>query len=82
MAKPLPTGCTKDSSDISWETFNFLLEKVDFEDTISHLYIADIEFEKKKKTQQKRNQPIIKFTHQLLKNKKLLILVKDRYFNY
>ena len=89
MAKLLPTGCTKDNSDISWETFNFLLEKVDFEDTISHLYIVDIEFDsnnnnnnKKKKMPQKRNQPIIKFTHQLLKNKKLLILVKDRYFNY
>ena len=54
MAKSLPTGCTKGNSDISWETFNFLLEKVDFEDTIS----------------------------QLLKNKKLLILVKDWYFNY
>ena len=49
MAKPLPTGCTKGNSDISWETFNFLLEKVDFEDTISHLYIAGIEFDKKKK---------------------------------
>ena len=72
MAKPLPTGCTKGNSDISWETFNFLLEKVGFEDTISHLYIAGIEFDKKKK----------KITHQLLKNKKLLILVKDWYFNY
>ena len=26
MTKPLPTGCIKDKSDISWETFNFLLE--------------------------------------------------------
>ena len=23
MTKPLPTGCIKDNSDISWETFNF-----------------------------------------------------------
>ena len=28
MTKPLPTGCIKDSNDISWETFNTLLEKV------------------------------------------------------
>ena len=35
----------KRQSDISWETFNFLLEKVAVEDTIGHLYIADIEFD-------------------------------------
>ena len=40
MTKPLPAGCIKDSSDISWETFNFLLEKGDFEDAIGHLYIS------------------------------------------
>ena len=28
MTKPLPTGCIKDNDDVSWETFNFLLEKV------------------------------------------------------
>ena len=39
MTKPLPTGCIKDNDDISWETFNFLLEKVSFADTIRHLYI-------------------------------------------
>ena len=30
MTKPLPAGCIKDNSDISWETFNFLVKKVDF----------------------------------------------------
>ena len=50
MTKPLPTGCIKDNSDVSWETFNFLLEKVDFEDTIGHLYIVDIEFDIKNAT--------------------------------
>ena len=45
MTKPLLTGCIKDNSDISQETFNFLLEKVDFEDTIGHLYIVDIELD-------------------------------------
>ena len=28
MTKPLPTGCIKDNKDLSWETFNFLLEIV------------------------------------------------------
>ena len=51
MTKPLPTGCIKDNDDISWKTFNFLLEKVSFEDTIGHLYIADIEFDIKNATQ-------------------------------
>ena len=50
MAKPLPTGCIKDSDNISWETFNFLLESVNFEDTIGHLYIVDIEFDFKNAT--------------------------------
>ena len=34
MTKPLPTGSIKDDSDISWETFNFLLESVSFEHKI------------------------------------------------
>ena len=51
MAKPLPTGCIKENSDISWETFNFLLETVSFEDTTGHLYIVDIEFDIKNATE-------------------------------
>ena len=34
MTKPLPTSCIKDDKDISWETFNFLLEPISFEDKI------------------------------------------------
>ena len=51
MIKPLPTGCIKDNDDISWETFNFLLESVTFEDTSGHLYIVDIEFGVKNATE-------------------------------
>ena len=50
MTEPLPTGCIKDEFDISWETFNFLLENIDFECTIVHLYIVDIEFDIKNAT--------------------------------
>ena len=50
MAKPLPTGCIKDSDDISWETFSFLLQSVSFEDTIGHLHIVHIEFDFKNAT--------------------------------
>ena len=51
MTKPLPTGCIKDNSDISWETFNFLLKTVSFEDAIGHLYIVDKEFDNKNVTE-------------------------------
>ena len=51
MTKPLPAACIKDNDDISWKTFNFLLESVSFEDTIGHLYIVDIEFDVKNATE-------------------------------
>ena len=53
MTKLLPTGCIKDDKGISWETFNFLLESVSFEDKIGHLYIVDIEFDVKNATEGK-----------------------------
>ena len=37
ITKPLITGSIKDDFDISWENFNFLPEKVNFEDTVGHL---------------------------------------------
>ena len=80
MTKPLPNGCIKDDQDISWQTFNFLLESVSFEDKIDHLYIVDIIFDAKK--QQKGNLLTMKFTHLLLKSKKQLTLVKGQFFNY
>ena len=51
MTKPLSTGCIKDDNDTCWETFNFLLESVSFEDKIGHLYIADLEFDFKNATE-------------------------------
>ena len=50
MTKTLPTGCIKDNKDLSWETFNFLLETLSFNDTIGHLYIVDIKFDVKNAT--------------------------------
>ena len=45
ITKPMPTGCIKFNEDLSWSTFNRLLETVDLDDKIGHLYIADIEFD-------------------------------------
>ena len=53
MTKPLPTGCIKDDNDLSWEKFNILLEKVDFEDEIGHLFVVDIMFDLKNATKRK-----------------------------
>ena len=46
MTKPLPTGCIKNDPDLSWEKFNFLIESVNHDDLIGHLYIVDIKFDK------------------------------------
>ena len=51
MTKPLPTGCIKDNSSISLETFKLLLEKVNFEDKIGHLLVVEIVFESEDATE-------------------------------
>ena len=51
ITKPLPTGCIKDDSDISWKTFNLLLEKVNFEDKIGHLFVVDFVFDSENATE-------------------------------
>ena len=51
MTKPPPTGCIKNDPDLSWDTFNLLLESVDLNDTIGHLYIVDIKFDLKNATE-------------------------------
>ena len=45
MTKPLPTGLVKQDQDITWRTFNLLLERVSLEDSIGYLFIVDIEFD-------------------------------------
>ena len=79
MTKPLPTGCIKDDSDISWATFNFLLETVDFKDTIGHLCVVDIEFDYENGTEKMMayNEIIL----QSLKNITFLTHAKDLFFN-
>ena len=61
MTKPLSTGCIKDNDDISWETFNILLESVNFDDKIGHLYIVDMNLILK--IQLKKNLLTMKFIH-------------------
>ena len=76
MTKPLPTGCVKQNTDISWRTFNLLLEEVSFDYQIGHFYVIDIEFDhtKAKKRQIVQNEiypsiidPCERSVYQLLK---------------
>ena len=80
ITKPLLTGCIKDDKDVSWRTFNFLLESGSFDDKVGHLYIVDIIFDVKK--QLKGNLFTTKFNLLLFKNKKQSTHVKDQFFNY
>ena len=51
MTKPIPTGCIKEHPSPSWLKFNLLLETVDLDDKIGHLFFADIEFDEKRATE-------------------------------
>ena len=51
MTKPLPIGCMKQNLDMSWRTFNLLLQNVSLNDQIGYLYVADIEFYHTKATE-------------------------------
>ena len=51
MKKWLPTGCIREKLDVSWRTFNLLLEKVSLNDEIGHLYVVDIKLDHKNATE-------------------------------
>ena len=85
MEKPLRTGCIKNDPDLSWTTFNLLLESVNLEDKIGHLYIVDIKSDYENATEkqityheiyppivekQKTIDPCEKSVYQLLDNYK------------
>ena len=52
MTKPLPTCCIKNDTDLSWQTFNLLLESVSLNDKTGYLYTVDIFFDHKNATKQ------------------------------
>ena len=49
MTKPMPTGCIKEHPVPSWLKFN-LLETVILDSKIGHLFVINIEFDKKRTT--------------------------------
>ena len=51
MTKLMPTGCIKEQSSPPRLRFNLLLETVDLDDKIGHLFVADIKFDRGKATQ-------------------------------
>ena len=80
MTKPVPTGCIKDDKDILWQTFNFLLESVSFEDKIGHLYIVDIIFDVKKVT--KRQFAYNEIYLPIIEKRKAIDPCEAQFFNY
>ena len=51
MTKPMPTSYIKDHLSPSWLKFKLLLEKVDLDDEIGHLFDVDIKFDEKRNTE-------------------------------
>ena len=45
MTKPKPTDCIKEHPSPSWLEFNLLLETVDLDVKIGHLFVVNIEFD-------------------------------------
>ena len=70
MTKSLLTGCMKDNHDISSESFNFLIEKVSFEDTINHLFVVNIKFVIKNAT--KREFPYNEIYPPIIKKQRII----------
>ena len=50
MTEPLPTGCIKKEPQPTWKTFDILLQKVDLDDPVGHLFVVDISFDYEKAT--------------------------------
>ena len=44
MTKTMPISCIKENKPLSWLKFNLLLETVDLDDPIGHLFVVDIFF--------------------------------------
>ena len=70
MTKPLPPGCIKENKNFSWVDFNILIESIDLKDKIGHLFVVDIYLTLKMQT--RSSYFIMKFFHQLLRNRKFL----------
>ena len=70
ISKSLPIGCIRDDNDLSWETFNILLEKIEFEDKIGHLFVVDVMFDLKNAT--KRQLVYKKIFPRIIEEKKII----------
>lgn len=76
----MPMGVIKEKPSSNWKTFNLLLESVSIDDPTGHLFAVDKNLIMK--MQQKNNFFLIKFYHQLLKNIKFWMWMKDLLFNF
>ena len=78
MTKLLPTGCIKQNLDITWRSFNLLLQNVNLHDQIGHLYVANIEFDHTKATE---NIVYNEIYPPIIEKQKIIIHVKGQYIS-
>ena len=77
MTKTMPISCIKENKPLSWLKFNLLLETVDLDDPIGHLFVVDIFF-----FDEKNATNTIKFFRLSFKNRKLLTQMNDLHINF
>ena len=54
MTKPLPTSCNKQQKKVpTWKEFNLMLQPLDLDYKIRHLFVVDIRFNKEETTPKK-----------------------------
>ena len=54
MTKPMTTGCIKKDPQPTWRTFDLLLERVNLEDPVGHLFVVDVSFDYEKASPRQR----------------------------
>ena len=52
MTKPIPTGSIEERLAASWLKFNLLLKTVNLTNEIGHFFVVNIEFDKKRATEE------------------------------
>ena len=81
MTKPMPTGCIKENETLPCLKFNLLLETVDLDDPVGHLFVVDIFFDEENATEKQYLYNKI-FPLIIEKKRKLLTQMNDLHINF
>ena len=75
MTKPIPMGCIKKELQPTQRIFNILLERVDLNNPVGHLFVVDISFDYEKATPKKR---IYNEIYPLIVEKQMILEIVER----